>query len=205
MRRFFVLPAVLGVVLSGTPSFTSAGTLCGTVRDAGTQAPIERAGVFLFLPDGTYTGLHAATDAAGGFCLDAVPAGTYDLQARVDDYLAAVIYGVVVTDAVTGVEVPALPPTLRLLPPRPNPARSRVHLAFSAEPGAQVELLVVDLRGRVVRAFGGGVDAGASSSPDNGLTWDFRDRQGRRVPGGVYFVLLTDGVRTQTRRLTFLP
>lgn len=63
-----------------------AGTLCGTVRDILTDGPVASAGVFLRNLDWSYTGLHAASAADGSWCIDPVPAGTYHLDVRVDDY-----------------------------------------------------------------------------------------------------------------------
>jgi hypothetical protein len=36
------------------------------------------------------------------------------------------------------------------------------------------------------------------------LSWDARDRAGRRVPAGVYFIEISDGRRELTRKVTVL-
>ena len=79
----------------------AAGILCGTVRDAVTANPIVGAGIFLRQTTGQYTGFNGATDATGHYCISGIPAGTYDLEVRLDDYQVAYRRGVVVND-VTG-------------------------------------------------------------------------------------------------------
>ncbi len=90
------LPAALNRVAAVTALFlatasmaappAAAGTLCGTVRDALTSGPVARAGIFLRNLDWTYTGLHAASAADGTWCLDAVPAGTYQAFSRASHF-----------------------------------------------------------------------------------------------------------------------
>jgi hypothetical protein len=159
-----------------------AGTICGTIRDGQTLQPVERAAVFLFDSDDAYTGLHAATDAAGRYCITEVLAGTYTVQVRVDDYLTAVVRDVVVEEA-TNVDVHTGSQFL-LAAPRPNPARSEVFFEFAVPSGVGVALEVYDLRGRLVKGWKG--DGGS----DRRVRWDLRDREGNDVAAGTYFVRL---------------
>ncbi|GIV59029.1 MAG: hypothetical protein KatS3mg043_0118 [Rhodothermaceae bacterium] len=65
------------------PQLRAYGTLTGQVYDAETGEPLSGASVFLA---GTLAG--AATDARGGFILENVPAGTYELVASFVGYVA---------------------------------------------------------------------------------------------------------------------
>jgi hypothetical protein len=182
------------------PALASAGTICGTVRDAATRGPIDGAGVFVRHPAGDYTGLNAATDAAGAFCVIDVPAGTYDLEVRRDDYLVGYRRNVTVANDVTGVDVIVDGPT-GLRSPFPNPAVADVTLAFRlAEPGP-TRLAVYDLRGRLVQGW----ESSAVSAGEHLQRWSLLDRDGRRVAPGPYFVRLTAGAVVQTRMFVYLP
>lgn len=180
---WLLTPLLVAVLLT---SVASAGTICGVVRDAVTTAPIPRAGVFVLEPSGAFTGFFAATDANGAYCVENVPAGTYDLQFRVDDYLAGYVRGVVVTDDPVSVPFDLSPPHLLLAPPWPNPARASVRLPFSIARPSPVRLSVFDTRGRFVRAWSApSLDAGAHEQ-----AWDLTDGAGRPVPPGAYHVRL---------------
>lgn len=183
-------------ILTGTAAMASAGTLCGTVRDAQTQAPVARAGVFLRTTAGAYTGLHAATANDGGFCLNDVPAGTWDLEVRVDDYAVAWLRNVVVTDGASGVDLVVPAPSFRLALPYPNPAHGRVWFRFDLRESGPARLVVHDLRGRLVRGWESDLAAGEHEVP-----WDLRAAGGAAVADGIYFVRLTAGGQTRERTL----
>lgn len=178
-------------------SVAGAGTLCGVVRDAATQLPVARAGVFVRATAGAYTGLHAATAVDGSFCMSDVPAGTYDLEIRVDNYLIGFERNVVVTDAVTGVDVTVPPPALRLSPPSPNPIRGSATLAFTIRDPGPVRLLILDARGRLVQGWESDLPPGSHE-----VAWDLRSLHGAPVPPGVYFARLSAGNRVRTHTLT---
>ena len=204
--RILARPALTGLLaaigIAALPALARAGAVCGTVRDGLTAQPVARAGAFLFHTTGVYTGLYAATDSSGDFCIAAVPAGTYDLQIRVDDYVAAVVRNLAVVEDQTGIRIDTLPPSrLRLAPPWPNPSRSRVTLGFGAEAPAPLELLVLDASGRLVRAWA----SSETAAGERTVTWDFRDRAGRPVAPGIYYVRLTDGREVVSRRIVFVP
>jgi len=177
-----------------------AGTLCGTVRDGLTNGPVQGAGVFVFHPGGAFAGQAAVTDVAGSFCIANVPAGTYTLQIRVNDYLEKVISGVVVIGDVSGVAV-ELGARLQLAPPHPNPARGRTFFSFElAVPTPSVTLEVFDVAGRLVQGWqsdelGAGVHQ---------VEWGFHDRNGERVAPGCYLVRLSAPGAKVTRRVVFV-
>jgi hypothetical protein len=95
---------------------------------------------------------------------------------------------------IAGVPHPA--PSLRLSI-APNPIGSGGGTIFYALPGSGATVSIYDIRGRVIRSF----DAGTSSGT---LAWDGRDASGRTAATGAYFVRLTDGVRSETRRVTLV-
>lgn len=187
-------------LLLALPAVARAGTLCGTVRDGQTAAPLPEALVLGYLTDGSFAGHSAVTAADGTFCIENIPAGTYDLQVRVRDHLVGTVKNVVVVDDVTGIEIDgALPPvTLGVFP---NPARANARIAFAAENAAWATVEVFDARGRFVRGW----SARAPLDAGREFTWDLRDADGRDVPAGLYFVRLTSDAGALVRRLVRLP
>ena len=178
------------------PAVAFAGTLCGTVTDRVTSAPIPYAGIFLRTPAGAYTGINGASDATGAFCIANVAAGTYDIEVRVDDYQVAYVRGVVVTSSTTGVDIGSTMPRLRLAAPAPNPARDATQLSWTLSTSGRVKLAIYDARGRLVRGWSDDQTAGAHA-----LQWNLRDSNGRGVAPGAYFVRLDAGGAHQVRLL----
>ena len=181
-------------VLAAAPAF--AGTICGTVRDGQTLLPVDRAAVFLFDSLDQYTGLYAGTDPAGQYCIDNVPNGTYTLQVRVNDYLAAVVRDIVVESA-TSVDVTTRTP-LFLGSPHPNPATNSVTFDFGAPDGASTTLEVYDVRGRMVMGWSG------TGSGDNSIRWNLTDADGSPLASGIYVVRLRAGGSEAVRRFVRL-
>lgn len=75
----------------------------------------------------------------------------------------------------------------RLESPRPNPATSRVGIAFSITKRSSVRIEVVDVAGRIVSV----VASGTHEPGSHVLAWDGRDGGGRPAPAGVYFVRMS--------------
>jgi len=184
-----LIAALLSVAAAVT---ASAGTICGTVTDAQSLAPISQAAVFLYDTTGTYTGIHDDTDVNGQYCLVNVSPGTYTVQVQRDDYVIATVGGVVVSDSPTSVNIVAHP-GLRLRA-WPNPASERVQFEFGAPAGEAVTLEVYDIKGRLVHGWRG-TGSGAQT-----IGWDLRDTRGQRITSGIYMVRLQAGDARVTSR-----
>lgn len=136
-------------------------------------------------PDsGTYFGTVAGT--ASGLCnfdfsLDAGVAstanGAIDRTLRVEVYLDSQPLAGVESGELAGIEFAA---------PHPNPARGTSVLAYTLPSPADVQLVVTDVAGRVVRTL----ERGARAAGRATLTWDGRDERAEALPAGVYFAKL---------------
>lgn len=194
LARSLSLAALLSLLLA-LPAV--AGSLCGTVRDQQTNGPIARAGIFLRTPAGAYTGINGATDVAGAFCITGIPAGTYDVEVRVDNYQVGYLRGVVITTSSTDVELPATVGGLRFAAPSPNPARDATRFSWSLGAAGWARLSVIDVRGRLVRGW-----ASASlPAGEHSQYWNLTDASGRPVDAGVYFVHLDTPMGRRVRAL----
>jgi hypothetical protein len=180
---FFLLCTI---ILAAHAAF--AGTICGTVRDAMTSGPVDKAGIFVRTLAGAYTGCYGATDATGNFCINGIPTGTYDLEFRVDDYATGYIRNVEVTNEPTSVQI-ELDVPFYFAPPWPNPAQGGISFRFRAGEGAPLRLLIFDPAGRLVRGW----SDPAGSSGERFFLWNLTDQNGTRVPSGVYFARLSAG------------
>jgi PQQ-like domain len=90
---------------------------------------------------------------------------------------------------------------LFLASPWPSPARTAESVRFRAPPGGTARLDVFDVAGRrVCRMW-----EGAGDGVDRRATWNLVDDAGRRVPPGVYHLLLAAGAASVSRRLVVLP
>jgi flagellar hook assembly protein FlgD len=79
----------------------------------------------------------------------------------------------------------------------PSPAGGEVVVRFSVPEVRSVRVSVYDAAGRLVRVL----SDGQQEKGDHSLTWSGRDAQEKRVGSGVYFVRLTDGRTTETRKI----
>jgi hypothetical protein len=85
-----------------------------------------------------------------------------------------------------------------LSPALPNPTAERTLMRFSLPRAASVTLRVYDVAGRQVSDL---VDARLPAGVHT-ATWDLRDRAGRSVGGGVYFVRLSVDGRMLSRSIS---
>jgi len=89
----------------------------------------------------------------------------------------------------------------RLLPNVPNPFNPRTTLRFELPDPRDVQLRILDARGRLVDA----IDAGPLPAGRHALPWDGTDRVGNDVASGVYRVILqADGTVVPARSITLV-
>jgi hypothetical protein len=81
-----------------------------------------------------------------------------------------------------------------------NPCREAADLEFVLPAAGSTRLAVYDVTGRLVRRLADGAFDGGRHR----TRWDGRDRDGRRVPNGVYFVDLRASGGAVTRKLVVL-
>jgi len=191
--RFSTLLVLLGACLVAHPAL--AGSICGHVQDSQSGGPVALAGIFLRTPAGNYTGDHTATDSQGDYCLEGLTAGTYTLEVRVDDYLAAYINGIVVTDDVSSVPITAHLPPFLVDDPWPNPAFSVVNFRLQVQRRTPLEMRIFDARGRAVRSW----TASTLEPGPRSYQWNGRDRNGRPAPTGLYLIRIRAGEYTTSR------
>jgi hypothetical protein len=79
---------------------------------------------------------------------------------------------------------------------RPNPFNATTQISFDLETDGQVQLLIYDVKGRVVRPL---VDAEVGAGRWT-AAWDGRDASGRRLATGVYFATLAVNGRIAASR-----
>jgi hypothetical protein len=87
-----------------------------------------------------------------------------------------------------------------LLEPRPNPFNPRVAFGFTLSKPEQVELVIFDLKGRLIATL-------LRETKPAGLhkaVWEGRDARGREVASGTYSARFTAGVVQVKRRLALV-
>jgi hypothetical protein len=150
--------------------------------------PLSRAGGSQEFP-------RLVTDGSGG----AIVAWTDGRVADPDIY-AMHLFGPI---APSPTSVPAIPEAsgpLRLSI-APNPALGRVAVGFELASPASVDVDVLDVAGRRIRAVSRGV---VLTPGRHRLSWEGRDDQGRAVRSGLYFVRVRAGGIEAVRRLVLL-
>jgi hypothetical protein len=100
----------------------------------------------------------------------------------------------------TSVTTPAWGVRTTLSLARPSPFRKETLINFTLAEPAEAKLAVHDVAGRLVRTLVRETLPGG----DHAVNWDGRDDAGLRVGGGTYFVKLTAGETTETRKVVFL-
>jgi len=95
----------------------------------------------------------------------------------------------------------APPPPAGLQAVRPNPFRSGTSIAFDLGHPGLVDLMVVDLEGRRVRALASALFVGSGQQSVN---WEGRRDDGRVAAAGVYWVLLRWSGGVDRRRIVKL-
>ena len=82
----------------------------------------------------------------------------------------------------------------------PNPFQATTTIAYRLQASARVEIFVHDLSGRRVATL----ESGLRPSGTHSLVWNGRDRDGRSVAAGIYFIQLSLGGRVESRRVVRL-
>jgi hypothetical protein len=98
------------------------------------------------------------------------------------------------------IDVPEGAPTVlrdAMLPSVPNPATSGTLLRFTASREQALELVILDVRGQLVRH----VWSGVKGPGFHVVEWDGRDGAGEAAPPGVYFVRLSGERFTDSTKL----
>ena len=127
--------------------------------------------------------------------------GVYVLELRADDGEQVGTRTVQITaeDPTAVGPGPTIISGLRGIAPNPAPGSTRIAYAV-ARSGARVRIAVYSLDGRKMRELSNGRSAAGVHT----LRWDGRDRQGRRVASGIYFVVAEiDGLR-ESQKLVLL-
>jgi len=96
----------------------------------------------------------------------------------------------------------SLPKTFSLSQNYPNPFNPSTTIDYSIPEGEteQLQLLIYDLRGRLIRAL-----INEEKSPGSySVHWDGRSNDGREVGSGVYLYRIESGSFTSTRKMTIL-
>ena len=88
-------------------------------------------------------------------------------------------------------------PVLSLAAPQPNPVSHDLWLSFSLPSSAAASLSLIDIAGRVVRSR----EVGSLGTGEHRLNL----AEGARLAPGVYVVVLRQGERTLTRRVSVVP
>jgi hypothetical protein len=94
----------------------------------------------------------------------------------------------------------AAPPPISLSYGAPNPFFRSTSVTMSIPQGGEATLAVYDVRGRLVRRLA----AGTQSPGDHVVTWDGRDRNGRLVPAGTYFIRMDASGEAFTRKVVLI-
>ncbi|MCP4547604.1 MAG: DUF362 domain-containing protein [bacterium] len=84
-----------------------------------------------------------------------------------------------------------------LFAPYPNPSQGPSTLRFSVESDVHAEMLITDVRGRLVCK----VAAGTYPQGMHRCVWDGKDTEGRTMPSGVYFARLKTSGGIKQRKL----
>jgi hypothetical protein len=124
--------------------------------------------------------------------------GAYDFcykLAAVDRHGNLSPYASVCATPVAGVEPVVY--ELRLDAPRPQPMRDRGEFHFAMPSEGEVSLRIFDLAGRCVRRLAEGRMPAGEHSAD----WNGQDGDGRRLPAGVYHLLLETAAGRRTVRI----
>ena len=84
-----------------------------------------------------------------------------------------------------------------LLQAYPNPFINELSITFSIEEEAELRLGVYNLLGQQLRQ----ISKGSHVTGDYRFTWDGKDRSGKSVPTGMYYVIFVKGEEKQVLKI----
>lgn len=112
----------------------------------------------------------------------------YDCEVEVGSEWPVWLYGLGSHDtSPVGQEI--RPTVVSLAPPRPNPSSGMATIAFDLPLDQDARIDLYDARGRHVKTL----TSGQFAAGQHQARWDGRDRSGRRMSAGVYFVRMVTG------------
>ena len=132
-----------------------------------------------------------ALQQSADFLLVSEPTG---IEFDPDEWLLANFSEDVATDS------PSLGNSLRLLEAVPNPFNPRTQLRFVLDQSQEVQLRILDSRGREVRRL----HPGSFPAGQHSVIWDGRDSGGHNLGSGVYRILLQGKSATAQGSVTLL-
>ncbi len=101
---------------------------------------------------------------------------------------------------VTGDDLPAIPGSYALYQNAPNPFNPTTVIRFDLPEDAEVRLCIFNVKGELIAKI---VDRRMKRGSKE-VTWDARDKHGRKVSSGIYFYRLTAGDFRQTRKMALM-
>ena len=98
-----------------------------------------------------------------------------------------------------------IPKETALLSNYPNPFNPETWIPYQLAAGTDVQILIYDARGRLVRRLSVGYQpAGYYTSPSRAAYWDGRNNLGERVASGIYFYQLLTNEVSSLRKMVIL-
>ena len=129
----------------------------------------------------------------------AVPGGWYDARTLgvTGDWIVYAIYRQVNCGAGVGEDLVVASQPAALFSPQPNPFRSDMQIRFLVADQGEVDLSVLDVRGRLVATLA----SGTFSPGVHTAVWSGMAAGGRPAAAGIYFVMMQAGSVRQTQRV----
>jgi len=93
--------------------------------------------------------------------------------------------------------VPVSKPYREVFAVYPNPVKDQAQIEYSLKALGEVDLVVYDVMGRLVRS----VVEGVVQVGVHRVSWDGKDRDGRKVSSGIYLVKLSSPDQSKMARL----
>ncbi len=170
------------------------------VTNAG--SPLSGARVCLWKKDDVYEVAETTGDGLASFTISPADSGEMTVTVTKNGYFPY-LGTTSVTEGNAGVGPGAVLPLSMTVTPNPASGSARVTYSLpgagrAGDAGRSIE--VYDARGRHVRSIPVEQTAGSLKT----VTWDARSEQGARVPPGIYFLKISDGVDTISTKFVLL-